>query len=303
MYTQIQQNRNRSLFLIAVFTGVLAAVGYVYGQLTDTGYSGLVFALIVSLGMTFISWFAGDKIVLATSGAQEITSRDQNPYLWNLVENLCITAGLPRPRIYLIQDEAMNAFATGRDPNHSSIAFTTGIVQALENEELEGVVAHELSHIKNEDIKVMMLAAVLVGAITILGDAFLRGGVFFRRDRDRDNRSEGNGLFLVLGLIFIIISPLIGQLIQLAISRRREYLADASGSLLTRYPEGLARALEKIATQSPPVARASTATAHLWISNPFGEQPRFFQRIQNLFSTHPPIADRISKLRDMANAR
>lgn len=303
MYSQIQKNRQRSTILIIIFTGVLAAVGYVYGQLTQTGYAGLVFALVVSVGMTLLSWFAGDKIVLATSGAKEITSRDQNTYLWNLVENLSITAGMPMPRLYVIEDQAMNAFATGRDPKHGSIAVTTGIIAALENEELEGVIAHELSHIKNEDIKVMMLAAVLVGAITILGDTFLRGSLFSsRRGRDEDSHSNGN-LFAILGLAFIIISPLIGQLIQLAISRRREYLADASGALLTRYPEGLARALQKISRESQPVARASTATAHLWISNPFGEKRGFFQNIQNLFSTHPPISDRIQKLRDMGDAR
>jgi heat shock protein HtpX len=302
MYNQIQKNRQRSTLLIAFFVGIVAAVGYVYGQVTNTGYAGLGFALAVSIGMTFVSWFAGDKIVLATSGAQEITSKEQNPYIWNLVENLCITAGLQKPRIYLIQDDAMNAFATGRDPAHSSIAVTTGIINALENEELEGVIAHELSHIKNEDIKVMMLAAVLVGAISILGDFFLRGSLFSRRDRD-DRESSGNGVFLIVGIVFLIISPIIGQLIQLAISRRREYLADASGALLTRYPEGLARALEKIRTQSPPVARASTATAHLWISNPFGEKRSFFQSLQNLFSTHPPIEDRIQKLRGMTDAR
>lgn len=302
MYNQIQKNRQRSLVLILIFTGVLAAAGYLYGQLTQTGYAGLAFALIVSVGMTLLSWFAGDKIVLATSGAKEITAREENLYIWNLVENLCITAGLPKPRIYLIQDDAMNAFATGRDPKHSSIALTTGIVAALENEELEGVIAHELSHIKNEDIKIMMLAAVLVGALTILGDAFLRGSLFGHRGRDEGSDSR-NGLFMVAGLLFLILSPLIGQLIQLAISRRREYLADASGALLTRYPEGLARALEKISKESQPVARASTATAHLWISNPYGEKRSFFKGLQNAFSTHPPVQDRIQKLREMANAR
>ena len=302
MYNHIQKNRQRSLILIAVFTGLLAAAGYIYGELTQTGYAGLGFALVVSVGMTLISWFAGDKIVLATSGAKEITTREQLPYLWNIVENLCITAGLPRPRIYVIQDQAMNAFATGRDPKHGSVAVTTGLIEALENEELEGVMAHELSHIKNEDIKVMMLAAVLVGAITILGDSFLRGMFFSHRDRD-ENSGSRNGVFLIIGLAFLILSPLIGQLIKLAISRRREYLADASGALLTRYPEGLARALEKISTQSPPVARASTATAHLWISNPFGEKKSFLQGIQSLFSTHPPIGDRVQKLRGMTDGR
>lgn len=296
MYQQIDANRRRSALLIGVFIGVLAAVGYVYGLLTDTGYSGLVFALIISVFMSLTSWFAGDKLILWTSGAEEIKTKEQLPYVWNMVENLSITAGIPRPRIYLIQDEAMNAFATGRDPQHASVAVTTGIVQALENEELEGVIAHELSHIKNADVRIMMLAAVLVGAITLLGDFFIRG-LWGRRGGDRDKSGLGT-IGLVVGIIFIVLSPLIGQLIQLAISRRREYLADASGALLTRYPEGLARALEKIAQANIPVERASSATAHLWIANPFkpGAARSFFS---NLFSTHPPIEERIRSLRKM----
>lgn len=296
MYQQIDSNRRRSVLLIAVFIGVLAAVGYVYGLLTDTGYAGLIFALIVSVFMSLGSWFGGDKLILWTSGAQEIKTREQLPYVWNMVENLAITAGIPRPRIYLIQDEAMNAFATGRDPQHASIAVTSAIVQGLENEELEGVIAHELSHIKNADVRIMMLAAVLVGAITLLGDFFVRG-LWGRRGNNRE-KSELGAIGLVVGIIFILLSPLIGQLIQLAISRRREYLADASGALLTRYPEGLARALEKIAQANTPVERASSATAHLWIASPFkpGAARSFFT---NLFSTHPPIEERIHALRKM----
>ncbi|MBP7134593.1 M48 family metalloprotease [Patescibacteria group bacterium] len=300
MYNQIQANQQRSFILIAIFIGVLAAVGYLYGELSGTGYSGLAFALALSVGMTLVSWFAGDKIVLTASGAKEIRSREEQPYIWNLVENLCITAGLPMPRVYIIPDEAMNAFATGRDPQHASIAFTSGIISALENEELEGVTAHELSHIKNQDIKIMMLAAVLVGSLSILGNSFFHGGFGSRR---RNENGSGNAIFLVAGIVLLILSPLIGQLIQLAISRRREYLADASGALLTRYPEGLARALEKIATQSVPVTRVSTATAHLWISNPLGEGSSFKNSLRSLFSTHPPIADRVKKLHEMTDAR
>ncbi len=301
MYNQIQANQQRSFILIAIFIGVLAAVGYLYGQLSGTGYGGLAFALVVSVGMTLVSWFAGDKIVLSASGAKEIRSREEQPYIWNLVENLCITAGLPMPRVYIIPDEAMNAFATGRDPEHASIAFTSGIINALENEELEGVTAHELSHIKNQDIKIMMLAAVLVGALSILGNSFFRGG--FGSRRGRDENSSGNAVFMIAGIALLILSPLIGQLIQLAISRRREYLADASGALLTRYPEGLARALQKIASQSVPVTRVSTATAHLWISNPLGEGSSFKNSLRSLFSTHPPIEDRVKKLHEMTDAR
>lgn len=297
MYKQISSNRFKSTVLIGIFIGVLSLAGYAYGYVTDTGYSGLVIALGISLFMTAFSWFFGDKVVLATSGAREIKQRDENTYLWNMVENLAITAGIPRPRIYLIDDPSPNAFATGRDPQHASVAFTTGIVSLLENEELEGVTAHELSHVKNQDTRLMMLAAVLVGAITILGDFFFRNS-FFRRDRDRN----GNGVFMILGIAFLVLSPLIGQLIQLAISRRREYLADASGALLTRYPEGLARALEKISSAHIPMARASHATAHLWISNPFA-QGGWGQRLAGLFSTHPPIEQRVQELRKMGEAR
>lgn len=300
MYKQISSNQLKSSLLIGVFIGVLSLAGYVYGYLTDTGYTGLVLALCVSLFMTAFSWFFGDKVVLATSGAQEIKTREQNTYIWNLVENLAITSGLPRPRIYLIDDQSPNAFATGRDPQHASIAVTTGIIALLENEELEGVIAHELSHIKNQDTRLMMLAAVLVGAITLLGDFFFRGSLFRRGRRDR-NENESGGILMILGIVFLILSPLIGQLIQLAISRRREFLADASAALLTRYPEGLARALEKIQQSNIPLTRASQATAHLWIANPFSPGG-FGNRLTQLFSTHPPIEERIQELHKMGHA-
>lgn len=294
MYQQIESNKRNTWILISVFIGILAAVGYFLGIVNGDEGAGLVFALIISLGSTLISWFAGDKIVLWTSGAQEITDREQNRYIWNLVENLCITAGLPKPRIYLINDSAPNAFATGRDPEHASIALTTGIVQLLENEELEGVIAHELSHVKNYDTRYMILVAVLVGTLSIIGDMFLRGG--FRR---RSNRDEGSGALMIIGIIFLIISPIIGQLIKFAISRQREYLADASGVLLTRFPDALARALEKISLYAQPMQKASQATAHLWISSPFGKEAGIGSKLSNLFSTHPPIADRIARLRGM----
>lgn len=299
MYSQIDSNRRKSWLLIFLFTGLLAAVGWVYGfVVTDTGPAGLVFALAISVGMTTMSWFAGDKIALATSGAVELTERSQFPTLWNTVENLAITAGIPRPRIYVIEDDSPNAFATGRDPQHASVAVTTGLLTRMEKVELEGVLAHELSHVKNLDIRVMMLVIVLVGAITILGDSFMRFGFRGRRGRDRDG---AGGILLILGILFIILSPIIGQLIKLAVSRRREYLADASGSLLTRYPEGLARALEKIRDAAIPMERTSSATNHLWISEP--RAAGFGERVAGLFSTHPPIQDRIAKLRQMGDNR
>jgi len=296
MYNQIDANRRKSFLLITVFVGLLALAGWVYGYVvTDTGPAGLVIALAISLGMTLISWYAGDKVALWTAGAAEVTERSQFPTLWNTVENLAITAGMPRPRIYIIEDPSPNAFATGRDPQHASVAVTTGLLLMLEKTELEGVIAHELAHVKNYDIRVMMLVVVLVGTLSIIGDQFLRFGLGGRR-RSRDS---GGGLFAILGIIFLILAPLIGELVKLAISRSREYLADADGALLTRYPEGLANALEKISTAGIPMARTSSATNHLWISEPSpgGWRAKF----SGLLSTHPPIADRIAKLRQMTD--
>ncbi len=296
MYSQIDTNKRNSVFLVVIFFGVLLGVGYAFDYFygfEGVPYVGLTIALAVSLLMTAVSYFKGDKIALAATGAKPI-SKEQNPYVYNLVENLCITAGSPMPAIYIIEDAAINAFATGRKPELSSIAITTGAISKLENEELEGVLAHELSHIKNFDIRFMMLVAVLVGTIAILADIFLRLSFFGGRGRSRENKGGGPIIFII-GLIFIIISPIIAQLIKFAISRRREYLADASGALLTRYPAGLANALEKIRQENIPMQRASKATAHLFISNPFQGQ-----KIKNVFSTHPPIEDRIRKLREMA---
>ncbi len=301
MYSQIDSNRRKTWLLIFLFIGILALAGWVYGYVvTDEGPAAIVIALIISLGMTAVSWFAGDAIALTTSGAQEVAERAQSPELWNLVENLAITAGIPMPRVYVIDDESPNAFATGRDPKHSSVAVTTGLLRKLERVELEGVIAHEMSHVKNLDIRVMMMVIVLVGALSILGDTFLRFGIGNRRGRsDRDN---SGGLIAILGIVFLVLAPIIGQLIKLAISRKREYLADASGSLLTRYPEGLALALEKIRDAAIPLKRTSSATNHLWISEPVpaGGVSRF---VAGLFSTHPPIEDRIAKLRKMGDNR
>ena len=293
MYSHIDSNRRKSWILIFLFIGILAMAGYVYGYIvSDTGPFGLILALSISLVMTLVSWFAGDKIALASSGAQELTEKETFPTLWNVVENLSITAGIPRPRIYVIQDESPNAFATGRDPEHASVAVTTGLLARLEKIELEGVLAHELSHVKNLDIRVMMLVIVLVGALTILGDWFIRAS-FSGRER------KNAGPIMLIGIAFLILSPLIGELIKLAISRKREYLADASGALLTRYPEGLASALEKIRDAAIPMERTSSATNHLWISAP--AKASFSSKLTGLFSTHPPIDDRIAKLRAMGD--
>ena len=294
MYNQIDSNKRKTWFLIAIFVAIIALIGYVVGYIYDYGNGALLAALIFSAAMALLSYYGGDKVALISTGAKAISETD-NQYIFHLVENLCITAGLPMPKIYLISDPAINAFATGRDPKHASIAVTTGAVEKLTNEELEGVIAHELSHIKNFDIRLMTIVIVLVGAITLLADWFWRGSLFGGRKSDSD--SKGNGALMIIGIILLILSPIIAELIKLAISRKREYLADASGSLLTRYPEGLARALEKISQENRPMAKASTATAHLFIANPLGRGKKF---LSAAFSTHPPVEDRIKKLREMA---
>lgn len=293
MYQQIDSNKRKTVLLMMIFIVFILLLGWIFGEMTDLGYGGLILAIIISFFMTLTSYFAGDKIALASSGAKEIQKQD-NPYVYRMVENLCITAGLPLPKVYIINDPNINAFATGRDPQHASIAITYGAINKLENEELEGVIAHELSHIKNYDIRLMMVVLVLVGIIALLADWMIRST--FRSKSDR----KGNlGVILfIVGIILVILSPLIAQLIQLAISRKREYLADADGSLLTRYPQGLANALEKIGKENvQPMLKANNATAHLFIANPFGQTKRF---LSGLFSTHPPLEDRIAKLRTMA---
>lgn len=290
VYTHIAANKRKTIILMAVYIVIITAIAYVAREIYGFDYSFVGLAAAFSIFMSLVSYFAGDKVALSSSGAVEV-DRASNPYIYTMVENLAITAGLPVPKVYVIQDAAINAFATGRDPKHASVAVTTGAIEKLENEELEGVLAHELSHVGNYDIRVMTVVVVLVGIISILADSLLRGSFLFG-GRDRD--SKGSGPLALIGLVLIILSPIVAELIKLAVSRRREYLADASGTLLTRYPEGLARALEKIAAENRPMARASNATAHLFISNPFSAK-----KFASLFSTHPPIEDRVQRLRGM----
>ena len=298
MYKQITSNKRKSILLITIFIIFILFLGWLIGELTGYGYNTFVIAIIVSLIMSLASYYNGDKVALWTAGAKGPIEKNDNPYVYRLIENLCITAGLPLPKIYLIPDPAPNAFATGRDPRHASIALTTGIVEKLENEELEGVIAHELSHIKNYDIRLMMIVIVLVGTVALLADWLLRFRFFGGRRDDREGGGQIGAILLLAGIVLAILSPLIAQLIQLAVSRKREFLADADGALLTRYPEGLAKALEKIAAHKEPLRRANDATAHLYISNPFGgKTTKFFHK---LFSTHPPIEERIRTLRGMA---
>lgn len=293
MYDQITSNKRKTLLLIFLFVILILFLGWLFGQLYEFGYFGLALAVIIAITMSLISYFGGDKVALWTAGAKPIAKRD-NPYVYRLVENLSITAGLQTPKIYLIPDPAPNAFATGRDPRHASVALTTGIVERLENEELEGVIAHELSHIKNYDIRLMTIVIVLVGIVALLADWLIRFQFFGGK---RESRGQMGGFLLIIGLVLAILSPLIAKIIQLAVSRKREFLADADGALLTRYPQGLARALEKISQYKQPLQHANNATAHLYISSPFGAVQKGLSR---MFSTHPPIEERIKKLRSMA---
>ncbi|MFA6255487.1 MAG: M48 family metallopeptidase [Patescibacteria group bacterium] len=298
MYNQIDSNKRRTALLIGIFIVVILLIGLAFSQLTDIGYAGLVIAALISIVTSLFSYYQGDKVALWTAGAKGPIQKTDNPYLYRLVENLTITAGLDLPKIYIIPDPAINAFATGRDPKHASIAVTNGAIEKLANEELEGVIAHELSHIKNYDILLMTVVIIMVGLIALLSDWFIRirfwgGG---RRGEGDSKSSQLQIILLVAGAILLILSPIIGKLIQLAISRKREFLADASSALLTRYPEGLAKALEKIQTESMPLRQANNATAHLYIANPFGRKKHFMSQ---LFATHPPIEERIATLRKM----
>lgn len=297
-YNYISANRWRSIVLILVVSGLILVMGWVFDQAFESQGVIVLFAVIWSLIVTLTGYYAGDKIALAMAGARRVT-KEQAPYVVRLVENLAITAGLPMPKVYVIDDPTINAFATGRHPRQASVAVTTGAIEQLENEELEGVLAHELSHIKNFDVRFLTLVAVLVGVVVILADLFWRG--HWLGMGNRRSRSGGAGLFVLIGVLLMIFAPLIAQLIKLAVSRRREFLADASGALVTRYPEGLARALEKIETvNQTPMRRTSEAIAHLFIANPFGRSGR---GLGHLFSTHPPIAERVKALREMGSVR
>lgn len=308
-YDLINKNKRESWILIFSFLVVISALGWVFAQVYQND-AILYLAVIFSMGSALFSYYFADSITLAVSKAQEV-DRTTNQQLYNVVENLCIAAGIPTPKIYIIQDSAPNAFATGRDPKHAVICYTTGILQKLNKMELEGVTAHELSHIGNYDIRVMTLVVVLVGVIALMSNWFLRFSFFGgRRSNNKNDGGVGIALFAI-GILLAILSPLIATIIKLAVSRQREYLADASGALLTRYPEGLATALEKISADTTPLVEANNATAHLYIVNPFHEDraEATSEHPQNphggrswfagLFNTHPPIEERIKRLRTM----
>lgn len=302
MYEQIASNKRRTVLLVLGAIVFLGLIGYAIGLFTSSGPVGLVAALAVAVVMALASYFAGDRIVLASTRAREVTS-EQEPRLHNVVEGLAIAAGIPKPRVYVVPERALNAFATGRDPEHSSIAVTQGLLEGMNRVELEGVIGHELSHVQDRDILVGTIVATLVGAAVLLSEFFMRawfwGGIGGRRGSDR-----GGGpvalVFLVVGLVMLILAPIVGQVIKFAVSRNREYLADAQGALLTRYPPGLASALRKIqAGAAIPMSSANNATAHLWLNQPSRIQGEGMGSLERLFQTHPPIEERIRRLEEM----
>ncbi len=291
LYTLAGRNIRKTWFLFTIFLIIVISLGYFLS--VYYGHPGILyFAVFFAIFQSVLSYWFSHKIVLSMTGAKE-ASREANRELWNVVENLSITAGLPMPKLYIINDSVPNAFATGRDKKHAVVAVTTGLMNVLDRTEMEGVIAHELSHIGNRDMLVSTVVVVLVGFITLLSDMFLRAQLFGGgRGGDSDNGGgRVQGILMIAGFVLMILSPIIATLIQLSISRKREYLADASGALLTRYPEGLASALEKISAHSGKMQKANHATAHLFISNPFGA------KIKGLFATHPPVEKRIELLR------
>lgn len=297
IYSHIDANRWKTWFIMGLFVALVTTLVYVFAKTLGYNLSFAGIALIISGVVSFASYYYADSIILTMSRAKQIQKKD-HPQLFRTVENLCIAAGLPLPRIYIVDDSAPNAFATGRDPKHAVVCVTTGILDKLTKVELEGVIAHELSHIKNYDIRLMAIVVVLVGVVTLLADFFTRSLWYGGRGRDDRGSRNAQGVFLLIGLVLAILSPLIATLMQLAISRKREFLADASGVLLTRYPEGLALALEKLAKDKEPLEVANNATAHLYIVNPF-KGKNLHNWFAGIFNTHPPIEERIKTLRSM----
>lgn len=291
MYKEIESNKRLSLVLIGVFVGIVVAAGWFFSYYYNNQFY-LYVAVFISIVQSWASYWYSDSISLAIAGAHEAPRKGEYLVLHRLVENVAIASGLPKPKVCIIEDEAPNAFATGRDPKHGAVAVTTGLLKILNKRELEGVIAHELSHIGNRYTLVMTITVVLVSIIALLSDMFFRLQWLGGRRRERD---ESGGIIALVGIVFLVLTPIIAKLVQLAVSRKREYMADATGALTTRFPEGLAEALEKISNSGKQLKNVSTATAHLYIANPFREK----NFVTNLFSTHPPIEDRIKRLRNM----
>jgi heat shock protein HtpX len=300
---QIAANKRKTVLLIIGTVIFVGAVGYILGLLVSNGstqaaISALAIALLISLGMSWTSYRYGDRIVLTTSRARPVT-HEEEPRLHNVVEGLALAAGLPKPTVYVVPEQAPNAFATGRDPEHSSIAVTQGLLDMMNRVELEGVIGHEMSHVRDRDILLGTVVATLVGVVVLLAEFMLRWFWWGGMRRDNEGGGEGNAILFAVGLALAILAPFFAQIIKLAMSRRREYLADAEGAMLTRYPPGLASALRKVAGDHTPMRTANNATAHLWLNQPSrtpGEDNHWFE---NLFSTHPPIEDRIKRLEEM----
>lgn len=293
IYTHQDANRRRTWILMTTFFIVVIGIGWAFSWFF--GSPLILYAVVFfAIAMNVFSYWNSHKLVIAFSGAKPADEREYRE-LHNIVENLAITAGLPKPKVYIIQDPAPNAFATGRDEHHAVVAATTGLLSLLNRTELEGVIAHELSHIGNRDMLLSTIAVVLVGFVTLLSDFFLRFTLFGGRGDNRDGRLQL--IMIIAGVALAILAPLIASLMHLAISRKREFLADASGALLTRYPEGLASALEKIGAYAQPMRRANHATAHLFLSNPFGGRGKVSGFVNKLFLTHPPMEERVKALR------
>lgn len=302
-YNQVSKNKFKTWLIMFFFTLFIAGVAYIFtyalGYRPEESFGFLTIFLVAALVMNFASFYFSDSIILTISQAKQIKKQDA-PELFRIVENLSIAQGLPMPRVYIIDDTAPNAFATGRDPKHAAVVFTTGILQKLNNLELEGVAAHELSHIKNFDIRVMAVVTILVGLIVLLADMFFRMMWFGGGRRRDDNSNSGQGIFLLIAVVLAILSPIIAQLIKLAVSRQREFLADASGAVLTRNPDSLADALLKISSDKEPLEVANKGTAHLYIANPFKDkQSGGIGWFAGLFNTHPNIEERVKTLRGM----
>ncbi len=290
MYKAIADNKRNTVLIMAVFVGIISAIGWVvsyfYGD-TNIAYFVIVGAALYA----WIQYYIADKLTIAMTGAREIQKRD-NPRFYRIVENLAITTGMQTPKVYIIEDAAPNAFATGRDPKHAIVAATTGLIDMMSDSELEAVMAHEMGHVKNYDIRVSMITFGLVSAIGFLTDIVLRM-MFYGGDRDSEDKSPA---MMIIGIVVLILAPIVAVIVQMAVSRQREYLADATSAMTTRHPDSMISALEKLKTNGRPMKRQNTASAHLYITNPL--KPGFFAK---LFSTHPPLDDRIDRLRKNAN--
>jgi heat shock protein HtpX len=301
LYEQIARNKRRTVVLVVGALIFAAGLGYLFGLLLNVGIAGLIVALLIVGAMSWYSYMYGDRLVLRTSRARKVTPEEE-PRLHNIVEGLAIAAGLPKPDVYVIPERSPNAFATGRDPQHSSVAVTQGLLESMNRVELEGVIGHEISHVRDRDILLGTVVATLVGAVVLIAEFMLRWfwwGGMGGRGRDREGGNQGFAILALVGIVLALVTPFFAQIIKLAMSRSREYLADAEGAMLTRYPPGLASALRKIAADTTPMRVANNATAHLWLSQPSrtpGESNHWFE---NLFSTHPPIQDRIRILEEM----